>query len=378
MSMWGSLFYVYRVPAGAGPGAKGVFVPGPLQFLQLLQAFGTFALALVVLLRARRGVRSAAVRSQLTLMIAGAALALLGGALMFANSYVGSLPYESLVQPVTVLGGLLVAVPFVRYRGLLEGQLLRSDLKASLLGTGLLMTCYVALMAVAGAPAQLVAGLGWFVLAVFVLSDDLRALADRAFYGAGSRASRAGLRTAASYAGASETLDLASLSPGQSAELVEYLGALDRAGLASERLEGPRAQRLELLAREEFAPVRAALGLPADVGSRPTVSPRGGHAARRTPPRAARASGAGPEVPRLLGQADGAAHGGQGQRPAELPGRRQAQARLVGRRPAHALRPPLGTRRERRHAAARDPPGRSRVAAGGDADPSGAPAEDLA
>ena len=278
-----------------------------------MQAFGTFALALVVLLRARRAARSAAARTQLTLMTAGAALALLGGALMFGISYLGSLPIESLVQPVTVIGGLLVVVPFVRYRGLLEGQLLRSDLKASLLGTGLLMACYVALTALAGAPAQLVAGLGWFVLSIFVLSDDLRALADRAFYGAGSRASRAGLRTAASYAGAPEALDLASLSPGQSAELVEYLGALDRAGLASERLEGPRVQRLELLAREEFAPVRAALGLPA------TWQPADGLSARAVdrrvarPPRAARASQcAGPEVPRLLGQADGAVDGSQG------------------------------------------------------------------
>jgi hypothetical protein len=262
MSMWSGLIFTYQIPAGGGPDAKGVFIPGPLQFIQVLQSLGTFALALVVLLRARR-VAPAAVRSQLTLMIAGGGLALFAGALMFASSYVGSLRDESLLQPLVVLGGVLVAVPFVRYRGLLEGQLLRSDLKSSLLATALLMGVYLILMVAAGASEQLVAGLGWFVLAAFVLSDDLRAIADRAFYGAGSRAGRAGLRTAASYAGAGETIDVANLAPGQPAELVEYLGALDRAALVTARLEGPRAQRLELLAREEFASVRDALGLPA-------------------------------------------------------------------------------------------------------------------
>lgn len=273
LGMWSPWLFSYRIPAGALPGAKGVFVPGRLESLQWLQALGTFALALFVLVRARRA-RPAAMRSQLDLLIAGMALILLSGAAAFANLYGGSLPLESLLQPVGVLGGLLVTVPLVRYRGSLEGQLLRSELKSSLLGSGLLMACYLALMVVAGASAQLIAGVGWFVLAVFVLSDELRALADRAFYGAGQRAGRAGLRTAASYAGAPETLDLASLSPGQSAELVEYLGGLDRAGLASARLEGPRAQRLELLAREEFTAVRVALGLP------PTWEPADGLSAQ--------------------------------------------------------------------------------------------------
>ena len=265
MGMWSPWFYSYRILPGAGTNAKGVFVPAPLQVLQRLQALGTFALALVVLVRARL-VGPAAVRSQLTQLTVGAALVVIGCALMFANAYVGSLRFESLPQSLAMLGGLLVAVSFVRYRGLLEGQLLRSDLKSSGLGAGLLMACYVVLMVVAGASEQLVAGLGWFVLTVFVLSEDLRALADRAFYGSGSRAGRSVLRTVTSYAGATETLDLASLSVGQSSEVVAYLSALDRAGLAAARLEGPRAQRLELLAREEFAAVRDALGLPATWG----------------------------------------------------------------------------------------------------------------
>ena len=255
-------FFTYSIPPGAGPDAKGVFVAGRLQALQSLQALGTFALALVVLLRARRS-GPAAARSQLTLLTVGTALGVIGGALMLVNAHVGSLRFESVPQSLAVLGGLLVAVSLVRYRGLLEGQLLRSHLKSSLLGAGLLMACYLALMAVGGASEQLIAGLGWFVLTVFVLSDDLLALADRAFYGAGSRAGRSVLRTVANYAGAPDSLDVASLSRGQSSEVVGYLSALDRAGLAAARLEGPRAQRLELLAREEFAPVRDALGLPA-------------------------------------------------------------------------------------------------------------------
>ena len=262
LTMWGTLFFAYRIPAGAGRDARGVFVVGRFQFVQVLQALGIFALALIVLLRARR-VAPATVRSQLTLMIVGSALLVFGGGLMFANLYLGSLPFESLLQVLPVLGGLLIAVPLVHYRGLLEGQLLRSDLKASLLAAVLLMSLFVLITAMVGMPSGRVAELGWFVLAAFVLGDELRGLADRAFFGAGQRAGRAGLRIAASYAGAPETLDFASLSPGQSAELIEYLGGLDRAGLAAARLEGPRAQRLELLAREEFAPVRDALGLPA-------------------------------------------------------------------------------------------------------------------
>ena len=262
LTMWGTLFFAYRIPAGAGRDARGVFVVGRFQFVQVLQALGIFALALIVLLRARR-VAPATVRSQLTLMIVGSALLVFGGGLMFANLYLGSLPFESLLQVLPVLGGLLIAVPLVHYRGLLEGQLLRSDLKASLLAAVLLMSLFVLITAMVGMPSGRVAELGWFVLAVFVLGDELRGLADRAFFGAGQRAGRTGLRAAASYTGSPEPLDIASLSPGQSAELIDYFSALDRAGLATTRLEGPRARRLELLARKEFAPVRDALGLPA-------------------------------------------------------------------------------------------------------------------
>jgi hypothetical protein len=256
-------FFTYRVPAGAAPFAKGEFVPGRLQFLQVLLGLIVFAVGLLVLLRTRReGTR--AIRSQLDLQIAGMVLLVAAGVAAVVNMYVGSLWVESFLEPVAVLGAFLVGIPLVRYRGSLDGQLLRSDLKSSLLASALLMCAYAVIAAAAGASEQLMAGLGWFVLAVFVLSDDIRGLADRAFYAAGSRAGRVGLRTAASYAGAPEPLDVASLNAEQSAEYVEYFVALDRAGRAAAGLEGPGAQRLELLARQEFAPVRAALGLPAD------------------------------------------------------------------------------------------------------------------
>jgi DNA-binding CsgD family transcriptional regulator len=142
---------------------------------------------------------------------------------------------------------------------------------------------------------------GWFPLAVFVFRDDLRALADRAFYGAGSRAGRAGLRVAATYAGAADALDVAALSPEQAAEAVEYLSDVERAGLASARLEGPRDSRLTLLARDEFAAVRAALGLPAQwsAGDRLPVGTLRRHVAATLEPRERQALGL-----RYLGYSD--------------------------------------------------------------------------
>jgi hypothetical protein len=113
-----------------------------------------------------------------------------------------------------------------------------------------------------GGSLRILLGVGWFVLAAFVFRDDVRALVDRVYYGASSRAERAGLRTAATYAGEAPAVDVASLSPSQSGELVDYLSSLDRAGLAAARLEGADDARVELLAREEFVAVRVALGLP--------------------------------------------------------------------------------------------------------------------
>ena len=268
LSLWGSLIFRYRWPAGSiGPAAKGMEAIGPLYSLLVVQILGTLGGALVVLLRARRLAADSARRglSQLNTLAAGTALMVLGSALMFGNAYYDSaLPVESLLQPILLAGGFLVALGLVRYRGLLEGQLLRSDLRASLLGSALLLSGFLAIMLALGEPSERFGELGWFVLAVFVLGDQLRGLADRAVFAGGQRAGRADLRMAVSYAGSGEGLDVSSLALGQSAEVVDYLSAIDRAALASARLGGSSDQRLALLAREEFGAVRDALGLPAD------------------------------------------------------------------------------------------------------------------
>jgi hypothetical protein len=261
------LLYHYLAPgSAAAKSANGALVIGPLYPLQVVQITLTLVLALTVLWRAHwtHPRPTATVVGQLNLLCVGVALMLVGSALMFANVYLGgNLLDESLLDPILVGGGLLVAMGFAGYPGLLEGQLLRSDLKSSLLASCLVMTAFVGLVLAAGASFRVLAGLGWLVLAVTVFGDGLRAVTDRAFFGAGSRAGRAGLRTAAAYAGSERLLDLAALSPGHSTELVGYFSEVDRAGLAAARLDDVRDVRLELLARDEFANVRAALGLPA-------------------------------------------------------------------------------------------------------------------
>lgn len=238
---------------------------GPLYAVQVVQISGTLALALWVLISARldRGTPAAA-RPQLTVLCAGAALMLLGAVAVFGNAYVGSLLVESTLQPILVLGSFVMAIQLARYPGTLEGQLLRSDLKSSLLGTAAVMTCFVVLLVVAGASGEVIAAGGWFVLAVVVFGDELRMLADHVFFNPASRADRAGLRTAAAYAGSADRLDLGALSPGQHAELIGYLSEVDRAGLAVSHLARASDQRINLLARDEHARVRAALGLPDD------------------------------------------------------------------------------------------------------------------
>jgi len=257
---------VYRDPTGTETvvSANAFIQRGPLYPLYMSVIIVTLVLALAVLLRARFAQASASgpARAHLSALIVGTALILLGACLIFANVYANWSPNEGYFQSVLVLGLLVVAVPLARYSGLLGGRLLRSDLRSSLLGAGVVMAGFLALALAVSNHLAVVAGLGWFVVAVFALGDDLRALADRAFFGASSRAGRAGLRTAASYAGSLDPLDLATLSPGQSAEVISYLGTVDRASRASAQLEGPGDARLALLGRKEFGAVRCALGLP--------------------------------------------------------------------------------------------------------------------
>jgi len=260
---------IYRfVPAlpNATTDVNGTLERGPLYPLYVTQVTGTLAIALWIIVRARRDTQSAPaqVRPALDWLIVGTSLMLAAAVAMFAIAASGgTLQNESLVDPVLGLGAIIVAVPFARYPGLIEGQLLRSDMRSSLLGAVVLMTAFSAVVIAAGGSFQALAGLGWLVLAVYVFADDLRALTDRLFYGSGSRAGRAGLRTTASYAGSERALDIAALTPDQARGVAGYLEALDRAGFATAQLERAGDPRLELLGREEFAPVRRALGLPA-------------------------------------------------------------------------------------------------------------------
>jgi hypothetical protein len=262
-----TLLYVYeKAPAGATTDVNGTIGIGPLYPVQIVAIGLPLVLALLVLAAARRARARAGRRSprELDWMIAGTALLTLGALIMFGNAYAGSLAVESVLQLILIGGAAVVAAPLARYPGLVDGQLLKKDVRASLLGSFGVMAVFVVLVLLSGGSLRILLGVGWFVLGAFVFRDDVRALVDRVFYGASSRAERAGLRTAATYAGGALSLDVASLSPGQSGELVDYLSSLDRAGLAAARLEVADDARVELLAREEFRVVRDALGLPDD------------------------------------------------------------------------------------------------------------------
>lgn len=296
LSLDNALIYPWTAPESeAGVAVDGASGVGPLYPLMIVQTTGTLALGVVVLGRARRAVRrdGRRVPGQLTRLLVGAVLLLAGAALMFANVYLGSITGEGFLQVALLAGGVLVAGSVARYPGLVDGQLLHADLKASLLGSLLVMAAFVSLVLAVGAGLQVLIGMGWFVLAVFLLRDDLRELADRAFYGPGERAARKGLRTAAVFAGSGGSLDLTALSPDQTGELLEYLGSLDRAELGAARLEGAVDPRLVLLARGEFETVRRALGLPEtwDVRDRLDRQAISAAAAERLEPRERQALG---------------------------------------------------------------------------------------
>jgi hypothetical protein len=75
-------------------------------------------------------------------LLGGTALLLAGAVAMFVKVYVGSLVAESLPQVVLLCGGVIVSVAVARYSSLVEAQLLRSDLKASLLGSLLVIAVW--------------------------------------------------------------------------------------------------------------------------------------------------------------------------------------------------------------------------------------------
>ena len=265
LSISDTLIWRYSAPlASATTNVNGSTAPGRLYWLYTAQTAATLVLALFVLVRARRARPRVAerVRPALDWLVFGTALMCAAATLLFALAFVqGGLWIESLLYPVLGLGAVLVAMPFTRYAGLIEGRLLRTDAVSSLLGAALLMTAFTAVVLAAGGSFRGLAGLGWFALAVFVFADDLRSLADRAFYRPSSRAARAGLRAAAAYAGSGSDLDGATLTASQARMVFGYLRGLDRAGAAAARLRGANDPWLALLGGDEFAPVRAALGL---------------------------------------------------------------------------------------------------------------------
>ena len=265
-----SLMYA-DVPAGpsAPPGWRLEIALGRFYPLFAAVTVAALALAFAVVVRAVwRAPAGASGRRPGRLLVAGTGALLAASVALLVNAWVSgvgsvdALARESALQPLMVAGALLTGLAVSRDPGLPESRLLRSDLKASLLGSTLVMVACLVLASAARVPPDVLARYGWLVLVVFVLGDEVRRVADRAVFGAGRGAARAGLRTAAAYAGSAARLDVDGLSGEQRDAVIAYLSEMDRAALASARLEGTGDVRVGLLAREEFVAVRSALGLP--------------------------------------------------------------------------------------------------------------------
>ena len=246
-----TLLYEVTRTVSSGGDRRLVLEPGPLYPLAIVQILltGGLTVGVVLVRRLRRPRPIGESRRQLDMLVAGALLTLAGAALMLGNAIASNPIPEGMFEPLVMIGVLLVAVPLTRYTGLLEGQLLRTDLWSSLLGVVLLVTAVVTIGEVAGASTAVFAIGGAVVVAVYVFTDDLRALVDRAFFDSAARAQRVGLRRAASFAGSTGTIDLEALLPGQASEVIAFLTQVDRAELASTRIEVRNDVRLELLGR---------------------------------------------------------------------------------------------------------------------------------
>jgi len=264
LGLTATLVYDYYGPAphpGARPGAFPLGVLFPLYAGFVLVCLAA-AVAVVVRRRRRRGTFASAVLRQLDWLLAGTSLFLLGSTLIFATAFADWPVPEGYLQTLLLLGAVIIAYPVLRFRGIVEGQLLWRDLKASLLRASALMAVFVVCAIAAGASSYVLAATGWFVLAAFVFDAAFRGLADLPFYGAQARVDRADLQTAARFVGARSALDIASLLPGQSDGLVDFASEVERAGLASGRLQVERGLWTHLLAQASFAAVRQALDLP--------------------------------------------------------------------------------------------------------------------
>ncbi len=239
---------------------------GRYYWVMILQSMGTMVGALAVLVRARfvRPAPPKAVRRQLGLVKSGMVLVFVTAGMIYVNGVLSEPIPDAAVFPLGLVGTLMVAAPLVRYAGGLGGQLLRYDARSSLLATVVMLAAYVGAAILVGASVSAVAGTAWLVIVPPTLGADVRSLADRAFYGRAGRAARSGLRTAEAYAGTSQKMDLDAIRPGESGGVVDYLSEMDRVAVLSSGRGVVEADWLRLLAREEFAPAREALEIPAD------------------------------------------------------------------------------------------------------------------
>lgn len=235
--------------------------PGRFYWVMAVQLLATVVAALVVLSVARRSrpTLSGGALRELRTLILGTFMIVFGLCLLSVVDSGIVVVSEIVVVPIPAVGAALIAFSVLAYSGRLDERLLWADFKVSLLGMSISMVLFVAVCLLLGASGTVMAVLGWIVLLLVVFGDRVQALAD-SFYPARVRVARLGLRTAADYAGTLGRLDVDALSPEQASELIRIVGALGFAGSTPAEIVDSAAQRL--LARSEYAPVRAALGLP--------------------------------------------------------------------------------------------------------------------
>jgi DNA-binding CsgD family transcriptional regulator len=234
--------------------------PGRYYWVMSFKMVGTLALSLGILIAARRhlSASSEGMLRELNMLVVGTLLITADMCVLTVTSYWTGLIPEVVLAPIAAVGATLVAVSLLTYSGRFDGGLLWADFKASLLAASIAMALFLATAMLLGASAKIIAGLGWVVLLLAVLGDRVQTLGD-VFYPAKVRAARLGLRRATNYAGTLGRVDVDALSPEQASALIRVLGELNRAGSTSAEVVDFTTRRL--LARAEYAPVRAALGL---------------------------------------------------------------------------------------------------------------------
>ncbi len=260
------LLFDYYGPARVVADMAWAYPLGPLYPVYGIYLVLSLGLAVGVLASARwRAARPPqSVAHQLTWLIVGTATMLVGVALLTLNALSGWIVREAYLQPFLVVGALVIAYAIARYPGLVAGQLLWNDLKASLFGAALLMAGLTAILLAVDASRYVFEATGWFVLAAFVFNREHRTLADLPFFGPKARTDRADLLMASQLAGGAPYLDTSALAQDGAGGLLEYVSDVERAGMAWERLRFEHSLWMDLLGRDEYANVRRALGMQDD------------------------------------------------------------------------------------------------------------------